>query len=132
MGAPPIATPVSLPALFPTRGPPGRVPSPSQCFPFFFFPPSFLSTSGAPALGQLPRRIPAPSPAGLPSRDLSPPAVPGSTRGSESLSETRAPALLRSGVDDPARSGLGHARDLAGSTARRSIAGRQAEEREKC
>ena len=46
---------------FPPRaGLPVGVPSPSQWFPFFFFPSSCLSTSGAPALGQLPRRIPAP------------------------------------------------------------------------
>lgn len=106
------------------------VPSPSQWFPFFLppaSPPQALPPWASSHASSWPRRRP-----GFPPRDLSPPAVPGSTRGSESVSETRAPALLRNGVDDPARSGLGHARELAGSMARRRVAGRQAEERERC
>ena len=50
----------------------------------------------------------------------------------KSPEECYAYRIVKELIPEIARSGLGHARDLAGSTARRRIAGRQAEEREKC
>lgn len=105
-----MAIPVSLPSLLPSARASGWGPFPlSPWFPFFisFLPlvPSFLPLSPW-AISH------AASRARLSPISLSHPAVPSSTRGSEYLPETRAPALLRSGVECPARSCLWHAKPV--------------------